>query len=102
MDLLSNWRSNEKAKAMEALEHLRDFRHRVHHSIRYAVHGLPPMSAVTFEDLKVLSGYKQRAKIIEWLRKNKIPFVLNNENNPVTTTDILERAIGDKSGKTRS
>lgn len=58
------------------------------------------MSAVTFEDLRLLSGYKQRAKVIEWLGKNKIPFVLNNEDNPVTTTDILERAIAGKIDKT--
>ena len=96
MDLLSAWRINEKATRLPTFQHLRDIRDRAGDSFRYLIHGVRPMTVLKFEDLQELSGFKQRTKVREWLRKNAIPFVTDAQDNPVTTVDIMERAIADK------
>ena len=96
MDLLSEWRINEKATRLPTFQHLRDIRDRAGDSFRYLIHGVYPVTVLKFEDLQELSGFKQRIKVRDWLRKNGIPFVTDAQDNPVTTVDIMERAIADK------
>lgn len=87
---------NEKATRLPTLKHLRHIRDRAGDSFRYLIHGVSPMTVLKFEDLQDLSGFKQRFKVRDWLRKNGIPFVIDAQDNPVTTVDIMERAIADK------
>lgn len=96
MDLLSGWRINEKETRLATYQHLRDIRDRAGDSFRYLIHGVYPVTVLKFEDLQDLSGFKQRVKVRDWLRKNNIPFVIDAQDNPVTTVDIMERAIADK------
>ena len=47
------------------------------------------MSVVPFEALQDLSGYKQVNKVIEWLRENKLRYVVGGDGKPRTTNDFL-------------
>ena len=47
------------------------------------------MSVVPFESLQDLSGYKQANKVIEWLRENKLRYVIGGDGKPRTTDDFL-------------
>lgn len=102
MDLLSEWRMNEKETRLPTFQHLRDIRDRAGDSFRYLIHGVYPVTVLKFEDLQDLSGFKQRIKVRDWLRKNNIPFVIDAQDNPVTTVDIMERAIAEKPSQTAS
>jgi hypothetical protein len=44
---------------------------------------------VPFEALQDLSGYKQANKVIEWLRENKLRYVIGGDGKPRTTDDFL-------------
>ena len=58
------------------------------------------MSVVDFEELRLLSGYKQVSKVIEWLSGNKIRFVIGGDGKPRTTHDLLESDLdGQKARK---
>ena len=56
------------------------------------------MSVVQFEELQLLSGYKQVSKVIEWLREHKVKFVIGGDGKPRTFDDYLREAID---GETR-
>jgi hypothetical protein len=47
------------------------------------------VSVVPFEALQDLSGYKQANKVIEWLRENKLRYVIGGDGKPRTTDDFL-------------
>ena len=54
------------------------------------------MSVVQFEALQALSGYKQVSKVIEWLRENRIRFVVGGDGKPRTTDDFLAEDLDGK------
>ena len=47
------------------------------------------MSVIDFEDLQALSGYRQVSKVVDWLGKNSIRFVIGGDGKPRTTDDFL-------------
>lgn len=53
------------------------------------------MSVIDFEDLKLLSGYKQPSRVIEWLKSNRICFVIGGDGKPRTTSDMLQKDLND-------
>ena len=58
------------------------------------------MSVVDFEELRLLSGYKQVSKVVDWLRENQIRFVIGGDGKPRTTHDLLESDLdGQKARK---
>jgi len=50
------------------------------------------VSVVHFEDLQALSGYKQTSKVIDWLREQKVKFVIGGDGKPRTFDDYLREA----------
>lgn len=54
------------------------------------------MSVVPFEALQDLSGYKQANKVIEWLRENKLRYVIGGDGKPRTTDDFLAEDLNGK------
>jgi hypothetical protein len=52
-----------------------------------------PSAVIGAEDMKKLSGYKQRAAIAAWCTKNKIKFFRDANGWPVTTEAALDRAL---------
>ena len=54
------------------------------------------MSVVPFEALQELSGYKQVSKVIEWLRENKLRYVVGGDGKPRTTSDFLAEDLDGK------
>ena len=48
------------------------------------------MSVIDFDDLQALSGYRQVGTVIDWLRENRIRFVVGGDGKPRTTHDLLE------------
>ena len=54
------------------------------------------MSIVNFEALQDLSGFKQTNKVIEWLRENRIRFIISGDGKPRTVDDFLREDLGDK------
>jgi len=54
------------------------------------------VSVVGFEELQLLSGYKQASKVCRFLKENSIPFVVGSDGKPRTTTDMLNRGIKDE------
>jgi len=54
------------------------------------------VSVVQFEELQLLSGYKQVSKVIEWLGNNRIRYVVGGDGKPRTTDDFLAE---DRDGK---
>lgn len=53
------------------------------------------MAVIDFEDLQLLSGFKQVSKVIGWLKENKISFVVGGDGKPRTTSDILQKDLSD-------
>ena len=51
------------------------------------------MSVVEFEQLQALSGYKQVNKVIDWLREQRVKFVIGGDGKPRTFDDYLREAI---------
>jgi hypothetical protein len=58
------------------------------------------MSIVDFEELQLLSGYKQASKICRFLRDNSIPFVVGSDGKPRTTTDMLNEGLRNEQSTT--
>lgn len=54
------------------------------------------MSVIDFDDLQSLSGYRQVSKVIDWLRENRIRFVVGGDGKPRTTHDMLEQDLDAK------
>lgn len=55
---------------------------------------------VDFEDLQLLSGFKQPSKVCRFLKDNRIPFVIGSDGKPRTTDDMLNEALrNDRSNK---
>ena len=54
------------------------------------------MSVVQFDELQLLSGYKQASKVIRFLKDNRIPFVVGSDGKPRTTSDMLNEGIKDE------
>ena len=54
------------------------------------------MSVVPFEALQDLSGYRQVSKVIEWLRENKLRYVIGGDGKPRTTDDFLAEDLNGK------
>ena len=54
------------------------------------------MSVVQFDELQLLSGYKQPSKVIRFLKDNRIPFVVGSDGKPRTTNDMLNEGIKDE------
>ena len=54
------------------------------------------MSIVGFEELQLLSGYRQASKVCRFLKENSIPFVVGSDGKPRTTNDMLNRGIKDE------
>ena len=48
---------------------------------------------VDFPDLQRLSGYKQVSKVIEWLREQRVVFVIGGDGKPRTTHDMLRTVL---------
>ena len=57
------------------------------------------MSLVDFEELQLLSGYKQPSKVCRFLKDNRIPFVIGSDGKPRTTNDMLNEGIKDDRNK---
>ena len=57
------------------------------------------MSLVDFEELQLLSGYKQPSKVCRFLKDNRIPFVIGSDGKPRTTNDMLNEGIKDDRSK---
>lgn len=58
------------------------------------------MVVVDFDDLQLLSGYKQVSKVVDFLRSNEIPYVIGGDGKPRTTKDILDGALTDEQAPT--
>ena len=58
------------------------------------------MSVIDFEDLQLLSGYKQVSKVVAFLRDNKIRFVVGGDGKPRTTNDMLQEDLRDEKSDT--
>lgn len=54
------------------------------------------MSIVNFKALQDLSGYRQVSKVIEWLRENRIRFIISGDGKPRTVDDFLREDLGDQ------
>lgn len=48
---------------------------------------------VDFEELQLLSGYKQASKVCRFLKENSIPFVIGSDGKPRTTSDMLNEGL---------
>ena len=48
---------------------------------------------VDFDELQLLSGYKQVSKICRFLDDNRIPYVVGSDGKPRTTVDMLNEGI---------
>ena len=51
------------------------------------------MSVIDFDDLQALSGYKQVSKVIEWLREQRVAYVVGGDGKPRTTDDMLRTVL---------
>lgn len=58
------------------------------------------MAVIDFADLQLLSGYKQVSKVIDFLRSNRIPYVMGGDGKPRTTKDLLDGALTDEQAPT--
>jgi hypothetical protein len=58
------------------------------------------MSVVDFEQLQLLSGYRQASKVCRFLKDNRIPFVVGSDGKPRTTTDMLNEGLRDEQDRT--
>jgi hypothetical protein len=48
---------------------------------------------VDFDDLQRLSGYKQVSKVVEWLREQRVAYVIGGDGKPRTTHDMLRTVL---------
>ena len=51
------------------------------------------MSVVDFADLQALSGYRQVSKVIDWLREQRVAYVVGGDGKPRTTDDMLRKVL---------
>jgi hypothetical protein len=51
------------------------------------------VSVVHFEDLQSLSGYRQVTKVVDWLREQRVAFVIGGDGKPRTTDDMLRKVL---------
>lgn len=51
------------------------------------------MSVVHFKDLQSLSGYRQVSKVVDWLREQRVAFVIGGDGKPRTTDDMLRKVL---------
>ena len=53
------------------------------------------MSVVDFDELQLLSGYKQaqQGKVCRFLKDNSIPFVVGSDGKPRTTIEMLNEGL---------
>lgn len=58
------------------------------------------MSVIDFEDLQLLSGYRQVSKVVAFLRDNRIRFVIGGDGKPRTTNDMLQEDLRDEKSDT--
>ena len=58
------------------------------------------MSVIDFEDLQLLSGYRQVSKVVAFLRDNKIRYVVGGDGKPRTTNDMLQEDLRDEKSDT--
>lgn len=58
------------------------------------------MSVIDFEELQLLSGYKQPSKVCRFLKDNAIPFVVGSDGKPRTTNDMLNEGLRDEQDRT--
>lgn len=49
------------------------------------------MSLLTAPEVVLLTGYRMPSKQIEFLQKNKIPFIVNAAGRPVVPADVLNK-----------
>lgn len=81
---------------MEASEHLRPDFSRGNISLRADLRahltGVWAM-IVDFDDLQRLSGYRQVSKVVDWLREQKVAFVIGGDGKPRTTHDMLRTVL---------
>ena len=77
---------------MEASEYLRPDFHR-RNSIQRADLRDHRAMIVDFDDLQRLSGYKQVSKVIEWLREQRVAYVVGGDGKPRTTHDMLRTVL---------
>lgn len=47
---------------------------------------------LSFSDLKNMSGYKQKIKVIEWLEAQSIPYSLNRNGQPITSWFLYNKS----------
>ena len=55
---------------------------------------------VDFDELQLLSGYKQPSKVCRFLKDNAIPFVVGSDGKPRTTNDMLNEGLKDEQDRT--
>lgn len=60
------------------------------------------MPVVTYEDLKELSGYKQKSKVIAWAREQGLKFVVGGDGFPRTTADYLAEVFDGTEATTKT
>jgi len=48
---------------------------------------------VDYPDLQRLSGRKQVSKVVDWLREQKVAFVIGGDGKPRTTHDMLRTVL---------
>ena len=51
------------------------------------------MAVIDFDELQLLSGYRQVGRVVDWLRENQIRFVVGGDGKPRTTHDMLEQDL---------
>jgi hypothetical protein len=55
---------------------------------------------VDFDELQLLSGYRQPSKVCRFLKDNAIPFVVGSDGKPRTTHDMLNEGLKDEQDRT--
>ena len=54
---------------------------------------------VDYPDLQRLSGRKQVSKVIDWLREQRVAFVIGGDGKPRTTDDMLRTVLDGKTAE---
>ena len=68
-------------------------RHRHAHCISHRIRDRDPVTIVDFDELQRLSGYRQVSKVVDWLREQKVAFVIGGDGKPRTTHDMLRTVL---------
>ena len=55
---------------------------------------------IDFDELQLLSGYRQPSKVCRFLKDNAIPFVVGSDGKPRTTNDMLNEGLKDEQDRT--